>query len=112
KLGSNITGWQYGKIHTMTYNHPLGMIKPLEKIFNRGPYPSGGDIDTVNNESLDASPAREGDRGTVIPPDCEPGRYESFALGTRSGAVRPGWQQALCGLHQTLAEGGTPSHAF
>jgi penicillin G amidase len=48
KLGDDITRWQYGKVHTMTYNHPLGALKPLRKIFNRGPFPIGGDIDTVN----------------------------------------------------------------
>ncbi len=32
----------------MTYSHPLGMMKPLDRLFNRGPYPIGGDIDTVN----------------------------------------------------------------
>jgi penicillin amidase len=48
KLGSDVSRWKYGAIHTMTFNHPLGMIKPLNKIFNRGPYPVGGDIDTVN----------------------------------------------------------------
>ena len=48
KLGSDVSRWKYGKIHKMTYSHPLGMVKPLDKIFNRGPYPVGGDIDTVN----------------------------------------------------------------
>ncbi len=48
KLGSDISRWKYGAIHKMTYSHPLGMIKPLDRIFNRGPYPLGGDIDTVN----------------------------------------------------------------
>lgn len=48
KLGSNVSRWKYGAIHKMTYNHPLGLIKPLNTIFNRGPYPLGGDIDTVN----------------------------------------------------------------
>ena len=48
KLGSNVSRWKYGAIHKMTYNHPLGLIKPLNPIFNRGPYPLGGDIDTVN----------------------------------------------------------------
>ncbi len=48
KLGSDISRWKYGAIHTMTYSHPLGVIKPLNKFFNRGPYPVGGDIDTVN----------------------------------------------------------------
>ena len=48
QLGNDISRWQYGKIHKMTYSHPLGNIKPLNKIFNRGPYPLGGDVDTVN----------------------------------------------------------------
>ena len=48
KFGDNISRWKYGAIHKMTYTHPLGMVKPLNKIFNRGPYPVGGDIDTVN----------------------------------------------------------------
>jgi penicillin G amidase len=48
RLGSNILGWHYGTIHKMTYNHPLGAIKALERFFNRGPYAVGGDSDTVN----------------------------------------------------------------
>lgn len=48
KLGDDPTHWQYGKIHKMTYGHVLGLVKPLDKVFNRGPYPVGGDIDTVN----------------------------------------------------------------
>ncbi len=48
QLGSNILRWQYGAIHKMSCLHPLGAIKPLARFFNRGPYPIGGDIDTVN----------------------------------------------------------------
>lgn len=53
KLGDDVSKWRYGAVHKMTYNHPLGMLKPLKRIFNRGPYAVGGDIDTVNmGESL------------------------------------------------------------
>lgn len=47
-LGNDVTSWRYGRIHYMTYGHPLGNIKLLNKFFNRGPYPVGGDIDTIN----------------------------------------------------------------
>ncbi len=58
KLGNDLTNWQYGAIHHMTYNHTLGMVKPLDKLFNRGPFPVGGDIDTVNmGASLPSAPA-------------------------------------------------------
>jgi penicillin amidase len=48
KLGDDMLRWRYGAIHTMTYAHVLGIIKPLDYFFNRGPFPIGGDIDTVN----------------------------------------------------------------
>ncbi len=47
KLGPDVTRWQYGRIHRITWGHPLGMVKPLNRVFNRGPYQFGGDIDTV-----------------------------------------------------------------
>jgi hypothetical protein len=36
-----------GKFHSLTFGHTLGSIKPLERIFNRGPYPIGGDGNTI-----------------------------------------------------------------
>jgi penicillin amidase len=48
RFGNDILTWHYGRIHRMTYNHPLGAVKILENFFNRGPYPIGGDSDTVN----------------------------------------------------------------
>jgi len=48
RCGDDASRWEYGAVHMMTYNHALGMVKPLNKIFNRGPFPLGGDIDTVN----------------------------------------------------------------
>jgi len=48
RLGSSILRWQYSAIHKLSYNHPLGMVKPLDSFFNRGPFPFGGDCDTVS----------------------------------------------------------------
>ncbi len=47
RLGEDMGNWEWGKLHTMKYNHPLGAVKPLDRIFNRGPQPVGGDTDTV-----------------------------------------------------------------
>jgi len=46
ELGPDPARWQWGKIHRVTLAHPLGMQKPLDRVFNRGPYPVGGDTDT------------------------------------------------------------------
>lgn len=48
KLGGNILRWQYQGLHTITYTHALGVVKSLASFFNRGPFPIGGSIDTVN----------------------------------------------------------------
>lgn len=45
--GPEIGNWAWGKIHKLTFGHPLGSVKPLDRVFERGPYPIGGDGDTV-----------------------------------------------------------------
>jgi penicillin amidase len=63
-FGNNLATWNYGDNHTMTYNHPLGNVKPLAPFFNRGPFPVGGDIDTVN---MGASLPHDPKTVTVVP---------------------------------------------
>ncbi|MCU0493862.1 MAG: penicillin acylase family protein [Chloroflexaceae bacterium] len=48
RLGENPQTWRYGRIHKLTLRHPLGSVPALARIFNRGPWPTGGDLDTVN----------------------------------------------------------------
>ncbi|MEM9547051.1 MAG: penicillin acylase family protein [Bacteroidota bacterium] len=46
QLGEDHTAWAWHKVHTITHNHPLGAVKPLDRYFNVGPYPvsSGNDV--------------------------------------------------------------------
>lgn len=46
-LGSPLPSW--GEIHTIEFTHPLGRKKPLDKIFNLGPYPMPGALHEINN---------------------------------------------------------------
>ena len=46
-LGQDESRWSWGAIHPVAFRHPLGGQKPLDRIFNRGPYPYGGDTNTV-----------------------------------------------------------------
>jgi len=39
----------WGDIHQMTFSHPLGSVGLLRPIFNRGPFPTGGNWSTVNS---------------------------------------------------------------
>lgn len=45
-LGADPESWQWGRIHQANFDHALGLQKPLDQVFNRGPFPVGGDTDT------------------------------------------------------------------
>ncbi len=51
KLGADHSKWQWGNLHTVEYAHPLGKVKPLNYIFNLGPYEAGGGHFQVDNMS-------------------------------------------------------------
>ena len=48
EFGDDMTHWRWGDRHTLTFEHPLGKKKPLDRIFNIGPFPVGGSRQTVN----------------------------------------------------------------
>jgi penicillin amidase len=39
--------WQWGQLHQVVFPHGLGVQPPLDRVFNLGPHPMGGDTDTV-----------------------------------------------------------------
>jgi penicillin amidase len=47
-LGDDLELWQWGKIHSLTLNHPLGRIKLLSPLLSIGTFPSPGDGTTVS----------------------------------------------------------------
>lgn len=47
RFGAEVGDWSWGKLHKLTYAHTLGRVKPLDRFFNRGPYPMGGDQTTI-----------------------------------------------------------------
>lgn len=48
RMGSSIDSWQWGKLHQIVYKHPLGSKKPLNLLFNIGPYPAPAEAHFVN----------------------------------------------------------------
>ena len=56
-LGADSAQWQWGKAHTLTHGHPLGMQKPLDQIFNVGPFAAPGTHEVPNNLSAKIGPA-------------------------------------------------------
>ncbi|MCI0997092.1 penicillin acylase family protein, partial [Pseudomonas corrugata] len=56
-FGDDATQWQWGNAHTLTHGHPLGMQKPLDRIFNVGPFAAPGTHEVPNNLSARIGPA-------------------------------------------------------
>ncbi len=50
-FGEEPKEWNWGKLHTLIYPHPFGKKKPLDKLFNRGPFPAGGGFFQIDNMS-------------------------------------------------------------
>jgi penicillin amidase len=45
--GPDMERWTWGRLNRVHFAHPVGSVKPLHLLFNRGPYPAGGDHDTL-----------------------------------------------------------------
>ena len=52
ELGTDQSKWNWGELHTYTFSHPLGSVGALAPIFNRGPFPMGGNWNTVDAMTL------------------------------------------------------------
>jgi len=51
--GADPAGWAWGRVRPLTFKHPVGERRPLDRVFNLGPYPCGGDTNTVSAAPVD-----------------------------------------------------------
>ena len=49
KLGDDISQWQWKESLVLEHAHPLGNVKPLNSLFNIGPFEAAGGNETINN---------------------------------------------------------------
>jgi len=54
--GNNPDAWTWGRLHTVEYVHALGRQKPLNRIFNIGPFQVEGSRDVLNYQGFQLSP--------------------------------------------------------
>lgn len=47
--------WHWGRLHTATFEHPLGSVQPLNLLFNAGPVAAPGGVFTVFATSFDGT---------------------------------------------------------
>lgn len=53
RLGKDPADWKWGRLHHITFRHPLGRIKLLAPLFNEGPFSLPGSAETVNKAQFD-----------------------------------------------------------
>lgn len=53
QLGSDMKAWNWGKVHTLAHEHPLGKVAALKSYFNVGPFPINGAREVINNRGFD-----------------------------------------------------------
>ena len=50
--GSDPANWSWGNVRPLTLLHPVGARKPLDGVFNLGPFPWGGDANTISQAAV------------------------------------------------------------
>jgi len=56
QLGEDTKDWQWGRVHTIEHGHLLGRKKPLDRVFNVGPFPVMGGNEVLNNLGFKLNP--------------------------------------------------------
>ena len=46
-VSAQTKNWRWGNVHTVTLKHPFGLVKPLDRLFNIGPFPYPGGTTTL-----------------------------------------------------------------
>ncbi|HCP99659.1 MAG TPA: penicillin acylase family protein, partial [Candidatus Latescibacteria bacterium] len=90
QYGTDLTQWRWGQMHTVTFAHPLdGRVAGMR--LTRGPYPRGGDGQTVNHtsEPLQSDWAQTG--GATYRQILDVGNWDqSVAINTPGQSGQPG----------------------
>lgn len=50
--GTDPAGWEWGSVRPLTLLHPVGGQKPMDRVFNLGPFPWGGDSNTISQAAV------------------------------------------------------------
>jgi len=88
--GKSLAGWTWGQNHSLTHNHPLGQQKPLNLLFNVGPFPAPGGREIPNNL---AQPFGPGPWATSYGPSTR--RLIDFADATKALGINPVGQSGV-----------------
>jgi len=108
RFGEDPVRWGWGRIRPLTLEHPLGRVKPLASLLNRGPFPWGGDGNTVSQaggapgRSLGSPPVIASLRMAIEVGDWDnasfvlPGGQSGDPLSPHYDDMLPVWREGKC----------------
>ena len=80
RAGDDPSGWAWGVVRPLRMRHPMGLRPPLDRVFDLGPIPHGGDANTINPAPVDP---------------LDPFGNADFAIASLRFVVEPGdWDRA------------------
>ena len=53
QLGNSPSNWNWEKVHSVEYQHPIGKLALLRPFFNVGPFEVSGSVEVINNQFFD-----------------------------------------------------------
>ncbi|WP_394749194.1 penicillin acylase family protein [Spongiimicrobium salis] len=59
QLGDDMDDWEWGEVHSLEHEHPIGRVAALRKFFNVGPFPIEGSREVINNLGFTYTPSGE-----------------------------------------------------
>ena len=90
KFGPQMEDWAWGKMHTLTLNHPLSRVSPLDLVFNIGPSRASGGLDSVNTYAFSLLPGHK-----KVTAGAATRRLIDFSQPEKALGVLPGGQSGL-----------------
>ncbi len=100
EFGDSTAGWGWGAVRPLRLEHPLGVLPGLASLLNRGPFPWGGDSNTVSQAATTplkprANPTAIASLRMVVPVgDWEEARF-SLPGGQSGNPLSPHYDDLL-----------------
>ena len=109
--GPDPAGWAWGRIRPLTFKHPVSIRKPLERIFDLGPYPWGGDTNTVSPATVSpAHPTANPEAVASLRMAIDVGEWEQSRFVLPGRAVGESLLAPLRRPDGPVAQGRRPPH--
>ena len=87
-VGPRKSQWRWGRLHTVTFHHPISEASALSRLFDLGPFETSGGAGTVRNAGFNLNPPFQvvsGSTYRMVVDLADPARARATTTGGQSG---------------------------